>query len=85
LEEERLHWLHGEGWTRRLAREGRAVQAALSVSFAQVAPDAISLFGIADDELIEEGVLSTGAETLRTRYKDRVNPILNTAGLPVLA
>jgi 1,2-phenylacetyl-CoA epoxidase catalytic subunit len=42
LEEEPLHWLHAEGWTRRLAGQGQAVRDALERSFSLVAPEIYS-------------------------------------------
>src|SRR5437868_10766531 len=36
LEEEHLHWLHGEGWTRRLPRQGQGVRDGLVRSLGEV-------------------------------------------------
>lgn len=84
IQEERLHWLHGEGWTRRLAQEGRAVREALAASFTRIAPDTLAWLDTATDELVQQGVLSAGAADLRGRYRARVNPILQSAGLAPL-
>ena len=46
LEEEPLHWLHGEGWTRRLAGKGAGVAMALRDSLARVTPDALAWFDV---------------------------------------
>jgi 1,2-phenylacetyl-CoA epoxidase catalytic subunit len=84
IEEERLHWLHGEGWTRRLSREGSNVRQALAASFNRIAPEALAWFDAATDELMSHGVVSQGAADLRANYRARVNPILKAAGLSPL-
>lgn len=81
LEEERLHRLHAEGWTRRLAGKGPGVKEALSQSFRAVIPQTLEMFEIAEESLVREGALSSGAEELRRRYRERVNPVLGSAGL----
>jgi ring-1,2-phenylacetyl-CoA epoxidase subunit PaaC len=81
LEEEHLHWLHGEGWTRRLAREGPAVRSPLQRSFTRAALDALAWFDLAVDGLVEDGTLEIGASELRVRYCARVNPVLQAVGL----
>ena len=82
LEEEQLHWLHGEGWTRRLPAKGAAVRDELVRSLARVSPDALSWFDVAAPVLMDEGVLLAGAEALRERFRGQVNAVLATAGLP---
>lgn len=82
LEEEPLHWLHGEGWTRRLAGKGEGVRSALLSSFAQVAPECLDWFQIAEPELIDQGILTSGAEELRATMRARVNPVLELSSLP---
>lgn len=82
LEEEPLHWLHGEGWTRRLAQRGPAVRAALLASFDRVMPDALAWFEVADETLVAGGVLDAGRDELRSRFRARINPILDDTGLP---
>jgi len=82
LEEEPLHWLHGEGWTRRLAGRGRAVRAALLASFERVMPDALAWFDVADTSLAAESILSAGSEELRDQFRERINAVLRDAGLP---
>jgi phenylacetate-CoA oxygenase PaaI subunit len=84
IEEERLHWLHGEGWTRRLAQEGKAVRDALSASFARIAPGTLAWFDTATDELVQRGVLAEAGTGLRDRYRARVNPVLEAEGLAPL-
>lgn len=84
LEEEPLHWLHGVGWTKRLAATGGAVGEELARSFARVAPQALSWFEIADGSLVDEGVLSAGPEELQRAFRERVNPVLASSGLSTL-
>lgn len=81
LEEERLHWLHAEGWTRRLAARGGAVHRELARSLGRVAPEALRWFDVAEPGLQEQGVLSAGAEELRGRWREQVNPVLAVVGL----
>lgn len=81
LEEERLHWLHAEGWTRRLAAAGPRLRDSLSTSTAAVASSSHAIFRPAVDELMERGVLDATASTLNERFKKRVNPVLRDAGL----
>jgi phenylacetate-CoA oxygenase PaaI subunit len=73
LEEEPLHWLHGEG---------DAVRAALLSSFDGVIPDALEWFDVAREPLIADGIVDAGSEELRRRFRARINPVLSAAGLP---
>jgi len=82
LEEERLHWLHGEGWTRRLATEGQAVREELTSAFSGVLPCALDMLSLASPALVEERVLSADADALRERYRSCINPILSAVSLP---
>jgi phenylacetate-CoA oxygenase PaaI subunit len=84
LEEEHLHWLHGEGWTRRLPRQGQGVRDGLVRSLGEVATDALAWFEVAAPVLLEEGVLLADSEVLRDRFRGRVNPVLASAALPLL-
>lgn len=81
LEEERLHWLHGEGWTRRLASDGGAVARSLATSMRVVNPESLACFDIASGALVDEGVLDAPGDELRQRFNSRVMPVLNAAGL----
>jgi 1,2-phenylacetyl-CoA epoxidase catalytic subunit len=81
LEEEQLHWLHAEGWTRRLTRTGDGVRRALATSLDAVDPDAAAWFDVATPELVESGVLAEGADTLRDRFRARTGSVLRAAGL----
>jgi phenylacetate-CoA oxygenase PaaI subunit len=84
LEEEPLHWLHAEGWTRRLAARGEGARQALEESFARVRPDALDWFELATPELVDHGVVALPAGELRPRFAARVNPVLAGAGLPTV-
>jgi phenylacetate-CoA oxygenase PaaI subunit len=81
LEEEPLHWLHGEGWTRRLAAWGPAVRDALQASFDRVLSDALAWFDVAGDELVTSEVLSSAADDLRGRFRARIDDVLAGTGL----
>jgi len=81
LEEEPLHWLHGEGWTRRLAERGPGVRRALLESFERVMSDALDWFEVASPGLVADEVLETDAGELRRRFRERIDPVLTEAGL----
>ena len=81
LEEEPLHWLHGEGWTRRLAERGPAVRRALLDSFDRVMPEALAWFEIASPSLVAEGILDSDTPELRRRFRDRIEAVLTETGL----
>ena len=84
LEEEPLHWLHGQGWTRRLAAIGPGVRRALIDSLAATMPHSRQIFGCAVDDLVDLGVLDASEPDLVSRFEDRVQPVMRSAGLPVL-
>lgn len=81
LEEEPLHWLHGEGWVRRLAATGETVRRALEESCSRVGPQSIEWLTLADAGLVARGVLNESPETLQDRLRSRAGPVLNDAGL----
>jgi phenylacetate-CoA oxygenase PaaI subunit len=81
LPEERMHRLHGEGWVRRLAGAGPGVRDALLRSFAAVGPDASAWLNIAHPSLVDGGILSQDAESLRARYRAQLDPLLSEGGL----
>jgi ring-1,2-phenylacetyl-CoA epoxidase subunit PaaC len=80
-EEEALHWLHGEGWVRRLATKGDSVRSALASSCDAVRPDCLDLFDAAVEELVTDGVVEAGAEELRSRFCQRVQDALEACNL----
>lgn len=84
LEEERLHWLHGVGWVRRLPGVSAAVSEQLANALGRVRPEALSWFDVAEPRLVEEGVLSKEAGVLREQYRSRINAVLSAVSLPLL-
>jgi ring-1,2-phenylacetyl-CoA epoxidase subunit PaaC len=84
LEEEPLHWLHGEGWTRRLPSKGPAVREQLARAIDRVAPESLAWFDVADQSLVEDRTLSQSPEGMRERYRIRVNPVLSSVDLPIV-
>jgi len=84
LEEEPLHWLHAEGWVRRLSVRSAPVRAALGRAVAGIAPETLQWLDIAAPGLVSDGVLSAGPDELRASLVARVNPVLEGAGLPPL-
>jgi phenylacetate-CoA oxygenase PaaI subunit len=84
LEEEPLHWLHGEGWVRRLAQKGGGVKAALQQSLDRITPESLEWFDVANMQLVSEGVVRSGADELRESLRGRVNPVLAGVGLSLV-
>jgi phenylacetate-CoA oxygenase PaaI subunit len=84
LEEEPLHWLHGEGWTRRLSATGDAVREALDGSLRRAGQESLDWLDIAAPDLVDAGVLASGAAGLQTELRKRVNPILSACRLSEL-
>jgi phenylacetate-CoA oxygenase PaaI subunit len=84
LQEEQAHWVHAEGWTRRMAADEPA-RPTLVASLAAMWDDALTWFGRADDPLFGQlqrnGVLSAGPDALRERLRARVAPVLEATGL----
>ncbi len=76
LEEERFHWLHGEGWFRRLAVNGKeAIDLANRVE--DVLPQALCWFGRAEDDgLTQSGILDSGPEQMRSRLLEMAGPLI---------
>jgi 1,2-phenylacetyl-CoA epoxidase catalytic subunit len=76
LEEERFHWMHGEGWFKRLAADGKeSIELAARVE--EILPQALCWFGRAeDDSLARENILDAGADELRARFLDRAGALL---------
>jgi phenylacetate-CoA oxygenase PaaI subunit len=84
LEEEPLHWLHGEGWTRRLAAWDSGVKTALTASLTKTTPYCDQILAAASPELVELGVLDAPSSTVRQRFRDRIRPVMLAADLPAL-
>jgi ring-1,2-phenylacetyl-CoA epoxidase subunit PaaA/ring-1,2-phenylacetyl-CoA epoxidase subunit PaaC len=76
LEEERFHWLHGEGWFKRLAvhdKEG----VGLAEKVEQILPESLAWLGLPDEAVLDrEGILDAPPDELRTRLMDRVGPLI---------
>lgn len=83
VQEEQMHWLHGEGWVRRLASSPPGVRHALDRSLAAVAPDTLEWLEIVRPVLVEEAIVDAGANALRDRYLARITPTLEADGLRV--
>lgn len=75
LEEERFHWMHGEGWFKRLAADAKE---GLELSFQteEILPQALCWFGNSNEDPLRLGVLDAGGDELRARYMNRVGPLL---------
>ncbi len=76
LEEERFHWLHGEGWFKRLAtHESQGGDLASQVE--RALPQALCWFGRPeDDRLCNAGILDAKPDDLRARLLSRVGPLI---------
>jgi len=81
LEEEPLHWLHAEGWTRRLSGGGPALTQALENSLARVRPEAEEWFLTVTPGLVKRGMIARSAVQLRETFRQRVDSILVPTGL----
>ncbi|HEY0752801.1 MAG TPA: Phenylacetic acid catabolic protein [Ktedonobacteraceae bacterium] len=80
LQEEQLHFVHGEGWVRRLVRAGGAVRARLLSSLQRFWDETLCWFGPADDptlaQLRSAGIINATPAQLRSRYLLKIMPIL---------
>jgi hypothetical protein len=47
-------------------------------------PHSRQIFGCAVDDLVDLGVLDASEPDLVSRFEDRVQPVMRSAGLPVL-
>lgn len=76
LEEERFHWLHGEGWFKRLAVDAKeGIELATRVE--EILPQALCWFGRDEtNTLAREKILDAGADELRGRFLNRVGPLV---------
>lgn len=79
VQEERMHWLHAEGWTRRLAGSGRDMKQAFEISLAAVSSRPFRVFERAVHDLVEASILDTDAEGLRDRFMQRVGALLHSS------
>lgn len=86
LEEERVHWMHGEDWFKQIAGDAKE-GLELSFQIEEILPQALCWFGdtpIADpailsgnDPLVREKILDADGDELRARYLARVGPLLS--------
>ncbi len=81
IQEERVHFVHGEGWVRRLAKLGGAVRASIVASLARLWNETLCWFGPNDDpgtqRLYQEGILDASPDELRSRYLQKIMPTLS--------
>jgi 1,2-phenylacetyl-CoA epoxidase catalytic subunit len=76
LEEERFHWIHGEGWFKRLAADGKE-GLELAVQAEEMLPQALCWFGRGnDDPLTRAKILEANADELRARYLNQIGPLV---------
>ncbi len=89
IQEERIHFVHGEGWVRRLARAGGAVRTALTASLTRLWDETLCWFGPNDDpniqRLYREGVIDATPDELRSRYLQKIMPTLSSLEIEVPA
>ena len=89
VQEERIHFIHGEGWVRRLANAGGAVRAALVKSLERLWDETLCWFGLPDDptmqKLYSEGVIDAAPDELRRRYLHKIMPTLSSLDIPMPA
>lgn len=80
VQEEQIHFVHGEGWMRRLAHAGGAVRKTLLASLHRFWEETLCWFGPADDptmlQLEHENVIDATPDELRSRYLQKVVPVL---------
>jgi len=84
LDEERFHFEHGRGWTRRLAATEKGRES-LARAFEPVWTGCLRWFGPSDDPVVAEleaaGIVDAGPDALRARWLARVAPETERAGL----
>lgn len=85
VQEERLHFMHAEGWVARLAKADGAVRANLIEALDRWWDETLCWFGPDDDptmrRLHDDGVVDATPDTLRGRYLAVIMPALTRAGL----
>jgi phenylacetate-CoA oxygenase PaaI subunit len=89
VQEEGIHATHGEGWIRRLAKAGGAVRKTLIASLEQLWDETLCWFGPGDDlamqDLYREGIIDATPDELRSRFLDKIMPVLNSLDIEVPA
>jgi phenylacetate-CoA oxygenase PaaI subunit len=85
VQEEQLHFVHGEGWVRRLARAGGAVRRTLLASLQRCWEETLCWFGPPDDptmlQLQHAGIIDATPDELRSRYLQKIMPVLQALDL----
>lgn len=88
IQEERVHFVHGEGWVRRLAKAGGAVRSTLIASLQRLWDETLCWFGPPDDSamqrLYHEKVLDAAPDELRSRYLQKIMPVLSELDIDML-
>src|SRR5205823_13415487 len=78
LQEEAAHWVHAEGWIRRLAAD-ETRRPDLSRDLANFWDDAFTWFGRGDDQLFAQlgraSLITSHPDTLRDRLSGRLAPL----------
>ena len=87
IQEERVHFVHGEGWVRRLAKMGGAVRASIISSLSRLWDETLCWFGPNDDpamlRLYQEGIIDASPDELRSRYLQKIMPTLSGLEIPI--
>lgn len=86
LEEERFHAAHGAAWVRRLAEVSDPSRAALRTAVEAILPAVVRWFGPDSPRatgLVESGVATSSGTALRTRFVERVTPLLELVEVEV--
>ena len=89
VQEEGIHAIHGEGWVRRLAKTGGAVRKTLIASLEQLWDETLCWYGPNDDtsmqHLYREGTIDATPDELRSRYLQKIMPVLSSLDIEVPA
>jgi phenylacetate-CoA oxygenase PaaI subunit len=82
VQEEQIHFMHAEGWVRRLAKAGGAVHQALLQAMHRLWDETLCWFGPDDDpsmqSLYREGIIDATPDELRSRYLQKLMPVLSS-------
>lgn len=89
VQEERIHAMFAEGWVNRLAKAGGAVRAALIDALQRLWDETLCWLGPQDDpvmqQLHQEGIIDATPDELRSRYLQKIMPILSALDISVPA
>jgi phenylacetate-CoA oxygenase PaaI subunit len=88
VQEERLHFMHADGWVHRLAKAGGAVRATLVASLVRLWEETLCWFGPQDDpnmhSLYRERIIDATPNELRRHYLQKIMPTLSSLEIDVL-